>query len=105
MRTGGRLAAGLAGVDHLEGPDREGDQVAGQRLASRRSTTRLHVAGSARLGDLRRVGEGQVWPAGTSRVSCQGILKEGSSKQGKARRASVASNWVKMYQSPFSSWR
>ena len=37
--------------------------------------------------------------AGTMRVSWYGILNEGSSQQGKARRASVASNWVNAYQS------
>ncbi len=33
-------------------------------------------------------------PSGTSRVTEKTALRSGSSKQGKARRASVASNWV-----------
>ena len=33
-------------------------------------------------------------PAGASTVSFQGALKPGSSRQGKTRRASAASNWV-----------
>ncbi len=32
--------------------------------------------------------------ASTRKVSCHGILKAGSSKQGKARRASTFSNWL-----------
>jgi hypothetical protein len=42
---------------------------------------------------------------GASIEMVYGVLKPGSSKQGNARRALVDSNWVKMYQSPFSSWR
>ena len=38
-------------------------------------------------------------------VSCHGTLKDGSSKQGNARRASVVSNCVKTYQSLPSFWR
>ena len=42
-----------------------------------------------------------MWPSGTvERQLVQGILNAGSSKQGNASRASVASNWVKMYESP-----
>ena len=38
--------------------------------------------------------------SGTVRVSCQLILKAGSSQQGKALRAWLSSNWVKRYGSP-----
>ena len=37
----------------------------------------------------------------TCSVSCQGLLNRGSSKHGKARRASVGSNWVYTYQGGF----
>ncbi len=43
--------------------------------------------------------ETAIAPFGTWIVSCQGVLKAGSSKHGNARRASIASNWVKTYQS------
>ena len=39
-------------------------------------------------------------PAGTLSSTVQGILKEGSSKQGNARRASIDSNWVYAAQPP-----
>jgi hypothetical protein len=35
-----------------------------------------------------------TFPLGTTRVTSNGVLKEGSSKHGKARRASTGSNWV-----------
>ena len=44
-------------------------------------------------------------PEGTSRVTLKTALRSGSSKHGKARRASVASNWVvaRVWSRPVSS--
>ena len=41
-----------------------------------------------------------TWNSGTTTVIWYGILNDGSSQQGKACRASSASNWVKRYSSP-----
>ncbi len=41
---------------------------------------------------------------GTRSVSRQGTLYDGSSKQGNARRASIASNMEKRYQSSPAFW-
>src|SRR4029077_9998566 len=38
-------------------------------------------------------------PFGIVSVNCQGVLNDGSSKHGNARRASVDSSWLKAYQS------
>ena len=80
-------------VGDLEGADDEGDQVGrhdhgvgevdprpGRRRAVWRATSRaLEMASRS---------------SGTTRVTAKMALRSGSSQQGKARRASVASNWV-----------
>ena len=40
-----------------------------------------------------------VCPVGVRKVTAKGVLKPGSSKQGKAERASIDSNWLQPYQS------
>ena len=58
---------------------------------------------SVTVSDSGGVLETARWPSGTTTVSWYGILNAGSSQQGKACRASSASNCVKRYASPPAS--
>ena len=53
------VLAGLARVDEIEGADRDGDQVAGERAGGREDHF-LHAVGLVGFGDGRGVGDGGV---------------------------------------------
>ena len=81
-------------LGRLELADDERHQVGRHAGWCRRSGTvrpaRVRRARSRRLGGVRDGGR----PSATTRVTAKTALRAGSSQHGKARRASVASNWV-----------
>src|SRR5262245_5851812 len=79
-----------------KGPTVKATRYEGRGLVSAKRTTLVSPSvDSLAIG----VFEAATRARGTRRVTVQGVLNEGSSKHGKARRASISSNWVKTYQS------
>ena len=115
LRGPARLGAAALRHDHA---DRHLVAAARSRRARRRTARRRTRRGSSAAASSRAksnvrapsaprrsrtatgVFETAIAPFGTWIVSCHGTLNDGSSKHGNARRASIASNWVKTYQSP-----
>ena len=88
-----RHAVDVDRLGGLERPDDEGDEVGRHHHGRREADPRAPV-GRRRLADDLRAFETAKRPSATSSVISKTALRSGSSKQGKARRASVASNWV-----------
>ena len=91
MRNGVLAAPTLPASTISNGPTAKATRYDGSGFVSANRTTRVPPSTfSAATG----VFESATSPAGTRSVSCHGTLNAGSSKQGKTRRASAASNWV-----------
>ena len=93
MRMGVPFLPALPASTRSKGPTANATRYDGSGFVSSKRTAFIPPgsAVSAATGVL----ESAVSPSRTWSVSCQGTLYEGSSKQGKARRASMLSNWVK----------
>ena len=103
IRTGTRFLPAVRASLISNGPTPNATRYDGSGRVCRNRTS--FIPSPAAVSFATGVLDTAVRVTGTRRVSSQGIFAAGSSTQGKARRASVSSNWVKEYQSLPLCWR